>query len=120
MLKIIQKKKKKVYTYFEIGRLVFEIGSIYGNNTINEYSKKLTNEFGITYSYRNLVSYRKFYNIFKNEKLNALRSILSWTHYRELIRLKNIEEIIYYIELCFNQQLSYRKLQEKIKKEKSN
>ncbi|MBQ8472972.1 MAG: DUF1016 family protein [Bacilli bacterium] len=114
-VKDYSKEKEKVTAYFEIGKLVSEAGSIYGNNTINEFSKKLTNEFGKTYSYRNLVNYRKFYNIFKDEKLNALRSKLSWTHYRELIKLKDIEEIIYYIEVCLNQHLSYRKLSDKIK-----
>lgn len=119
-VKDYSKEREKVSTYFEIGRLVSNAGSIYGNNTINEFSKRLTNEFGATYSYRNLINYRKFYNIFKDEKLNAMRSKLSWTHYRELIRLKNINEIIYYIELCLNQNLSYRKLSDKIKSNEYN
>lgn len=119
-VKDYSKEIERVHTYFEIGRLVFAAGSIYGNNTINEFSKRLINEFGITYSYRNLVNYRKFYSIFKNEKLNALRSKLSWTHYRELIKLKNIDEIIYYIELCINQHLSYRKLSDRIRDNEYN
>ena len=119
-VKDYSKEREKVTTYFEIGRLVSEAGSTYGNNTINEFSKGLTNEFGTTYSYRNLVSYRKFYNIFKKEKLNALRSKLSWTHYRELIRLENMDEIIYYVRLCIEQHLSYRKLSDKIKPKEYN
>ena len=58
---------------------------------------------------------RKFYIIFKDEKMNALRSQLSWTHYRELIKLKNIDEIKYYINISEQQNLSYRELINKIK-----
>lgn len=58
---------------------------------------------------------RKFYIIFKNEKMNALRSQLSWTRYRELIKLKNINKIKYYINVAEKQNLSYRQLINKIK-----
>ena len=58
---------------------------------------------------------RKFYEIFSNQKLNALRSKLSWTNYRELLSLVNIDEIIYYINICEKQSLTHRQLKEKIK-----
>ena len=58
---------------------------------------------------------RKFYIIFKDENVNALRSQLSWTHYRELLTLNNINEIKYYIRISETQNLSYRKLRDRIK-----
>ena len=58
---------------------------------------------------------RKFYIIFKDENVNALRSQLSWTHYRELLTLNNINEIKYYIKITEEQNLSYRKLRKRIK-----
>ena len=58
---------------------------------------------------------RKFYIIFKDEKMNALRSQLTWTHYRELIKFKNIDEIKYYINISEQQNLSYIELINKIK-----
>ena len=58
---------------------------------------------------------RKFYIIFKDENVNAMRSQLSWTHYRELLTLNNINEINYYIRILEEQNLSYRKLRERIK-----
>lgn len=109
------KEKEKVSTYYEIGKIVFDTESIYGNKTITELSNKLSVEFGNNYSYRNLLSYKKFYDRFSDKKLYALRSKLSWTHYRELIKLKNTNEIIYYIEISLIHNLSYRKLSEKIK-----
>ena len=50
-----------------------------------------------------------------NEKLNPLGSKLSWSHYRELLTIKNIDAIIYYIGICEKNNLSKRQLQEKIK-----
>ena len=58
---------------------------------------------------------RKFYLVFKNIKVNALRSQLSWSHYRELLSVKNIDEIEYYIELALINNLGYRELSRRIK-----
>jgi len=58
---------------------------------------------------------RKFYEIFSNEKLNPLGSKLSWSHFRELLVLKSIDEIKYYIDLSKNNSLTKRELHEKIK-----
>ena len=57
---------------------------------------------------------RKFYEVFSDEKLNPLGSKLSWSHYRELITIKNLDEIIYYIDVCEKNNLSKRELQERI------
>ena len=46
------------------------------------------------YSYRNLMNMRKFYLLFSDRKVNALRSQLSWSHYREILKIKNLDEII--------------------------
>ena len=42
-------------------------------------------------------------------------SKLSWSHYRELLSVKDINEIIYYIGICEKNNLTKRQLQEKIK-----
>ena len=40
---------------------------------------------------------------------------MSWTHYRQLLSIKNIDEIKYYIKLCEEESLSTRELQRRIK-----
>jgi len=40
---------------------------------------------------------------------------LSWSHYREVLSLKNINEIIYYLNECENKNLTIKELQTKIK-----
>ena len=96
-VKDYSKERYKVITYFEIGKLLTEAGGKYGDNIIDEYSKKLVIEVGKKYNERTLYGMRKFYEVFSNEKLNTLCSKLSWSHYREVLSLKNIDEIKYYL-----------------------
>ena len=58
---------------------------------------------------------RKFYLLFRNEKVNALRSQLSWSHYRELLKLNNYDEIRYYIDITIKSNIGYRELGTKIR-----
>lgn len=113
------KNRNDLSTYYNVGKLLIEAQggkkrAKYGDNLIKEYSKRLTKELGAKYSCRNLMNMRKFYLLFKDEKVNAMRSQLSWTHYRELLKLNDINEINYYIETSIKQNLSYRDLHKKI------
>ena len=114
-VKDYSKDRHKVSVYFETGKLLSEAGKEYGKNIIKQYSEKLMIEVGKKYNERTLYGMRKFYEVFNNEKLNPLGSKLSWSHYRELISIKNIDEIIYYIFICEKYNLSKRQLQERIR-----
>ena len=57
---------------------------------------------------------RKFYEVFKSGKLTPLVSKLSWSHYIQLLSLKNEDEIIFYINTTINNNLNKRELQERI------
>ena len=109
------KDRHKVKVYYEIGRLLNEAGKEYGKNIIKQYSEKLMVEVGKKYKVSNLYKMRKFYEIFSDEKLYPLGTKLSWSHYRELLTIKNIDEIIYYIDICEKNNLSKRQLQERIR-----
>ena len=114
-VKDYSKNRSDLNTYYKVGKLLNDAGKSYGEGIIKKYSDKLTKEFGRKYNYRNLFIMRKFYIIFKDENVNAMRSQLSWTHYRELLTLNNINEIKYYIKIAETQNLSYRKLRKRIK-----
>ena len=114
------KDRHKVKVYFETGKLLSEAGKEYGKNIIKQYSEKLMVEVGNKYKVSNLYKMRKFYEIFSDEKLYPLGTKLSWSHYRELLTIKNIDEIIYYIHICEEGNLSRRQLQEKIKNHEYN
>ena len=112
------KNKSDLSTYYNVGKLLVEAQggekrAKYGDNLIKKYSNKLTLEIGSGYSTRSLKRMRKFYLYV--EKGTALLTQITWSHYVELLVLNNIDEINYYINICINQNLSYRKLHEKIK-----
>ena len=112
--KDFSKNKNRVITYFENGKLLNEAGKEYGKNVIKKYSEKLMIEVGKKYNERTLYRMRKFYEVFNNEKLTPLVSKLSWSHYIQLLSLKNVNEIIYYINVTLNNNLNKRELQERI------
>ena len=114
-VKDYSKERHKVITYFEIGKLLTEAGGKYGDNIIDEYSKKLVLEVGKKYNRRTLFRMKQFYIIFNNEKVSPLATQLSWSHYTELLSIKDINEIIYYIKISTTNNFSKRQLREKIK-----
>ena len=120
-VKDYSKNKSDVETYYNVGKLIIEAQggetrAKYGDGLIKEYSKRLIVELNDKkYSYRYLMSMRKFYLIFRDRKVNALRSQLSWSHYRQLLVIKDTYEIIYYINLTISNNLGYRELGRRIK-----
>ena len=114
-VKDYSKERHKVITYFEIGKLLNEAGGKYGDNIIEEYSKKLVADVGKKYNRRTLFRMKKFYDVFSNEKVTTMLSQLTWSHYLLLLSLNDYDEIIYYINISKNNNLTQRQLQDKIK-----
>ena len=92
---------QRTVLYWHIGERVFneeqegKERANYGEYLIKYLSEELQPEFGSGFSYRNLVWYRQFYRTFPI--VNSLRSQLSWTHYRVLLRIENEDKRNYYI-----------------------
>ena len=114
-VKDYSKERHRVITYYEIGKLLNEAGSKYGDNIINEYSKKLVIEVGKKYNRRTLFRMRQFYRTFSNEKVSPLVTQLTWTHYLVLLSVKDSNAVNYYIDQIFKRNLSKRQLEEVIK-----
>ena len=112
-VKDYSKNKHDLSTYYNVGKLLSEAGKSYGDGIIKEYSKRLTNELGKKYSYTYLTRMRQFYLLGK--KVAPLAQQLTWSHYVELISLKNIDEIRYYIDISASQNLSRNELRNRIK-----
>ena len=47
--------------------------------------------------------------------MSPLATQLSWSHYTELLPIKNEHEMLYYLNLCINKHIDVRSLREKIK-----
>jgi len=104
-----------VEAYWNIGKQIAEaIGdrSEYGKQLLKYISKKLTEEFGKGFTERNLQAMRQFYLIFQNS--HALRSELSWTHYRLLMRVEDETRRNFYINECIEANWSSRQLERQI------
>ena len=114
-VKDYSKEKHRVITYFEIGRLLHEAGKHYGENIIGQYSKKLQIEVGKKYSPRLLRRMRQFYTLFTTQKWSPLATKLNWSHYVELLSIKDSNKILYYINQCTSFHLSRDELRFKIK-----
>ena len=117
-VKDYSKNKSDLSTYYNVGKLLIEAQggekrAKYGNGLIKEYSKRLTEELGKGYTITNLKYMRKFYLLC--QKGHAVSDQLTWTHYRLLLSIDNINKVDYYVNIGINQNLSVRELQNKIK-----
>ena len=101
-----------VAAYWHIGKIIFEsqksMGSSYGKQLIKYTSEKLQREFGTGFDERNLRMMRQFYEAYPN--WNAVCSELSWTHYRLLMRIKDVDKRNYYMKECIDCAWSSRQL----------
>lgn len=112
------KNRSDLNTYYEVGRLLIEAQggekrAKYGNKLIKEYSLKLTEELGSGYNSSALKRMRKFYILI--QKGATLSHQLTWSHYVEIIKLNDVQEIKYYTYISETQNLSVRELRERIK-----
>ena len=96
-IKEYSKERYKILTYYEIGRLLSEAGTEYGEKIIEQYSEKLKVEVGKKYNRRTLFRMKQLYNTFNNEKVSPLVSQLTWTNALVIMSLKDMNKMYYYI-----------------------
>jgi len=105
-------------TYWQIGYLIVEdeqagnAKAQYGKATLKKLSEALSMEFGKGFDERNLNNMRAFYSSFPI--WNALRTELSWTHYRLLSRLDSGLKRNYYLQESVAGNWNSRELQRQI------
>lgn len=109
-VKDYSKNRSDLKTYYNVGKLLSEAGKHYGAGIIKKYSDKLTLELGKGYTETRLKYMRQFY-----EKRPTLSDFLTWSHYVELLKINDINEINYYIKIIEKQNLSVRELRNRIK-----
>ena len=124
--KILQEARNKIYkttnnamveAYWNIGKIIVEKQSgnekaEYGAELLKNLSKEMTKEFGKGFTIANLKNMRQFYLTFP--KSYALRSELSWTQYRLLMRVENENARNFYIEEAIKSNWSTRQLERQI------
>ena len=108
----------QVKTYWEIGRHIIEFEqagesrAVYGKRLMPQLAERLTQEFGQGFDQRNLRNMRAFYQAFPI--WNAVRTELSWTHYRQLTRVSDAKAREWYMHEAATQNWSSRALDRQI------
>lgn len=110
--------KNELTHYYNIGKMIIsaqggEEKAKYGDGLIKKFSERLTKELGKGYDITTLKRMRHFYLLI--EKGAPLGTQLTWSHYRQLLPMKNINEINYYINETGRHHWSKRELQRHIK-----
>jgi predicted nuclease of restriction endonuclease-like (RecB) superfamily len=106
-----------VETYWRVGERVVreeqggERRATYGTQLLVRLGRRLNVEFGRAFDERNLRFMRQFYLVYPNR--NALRTTLSWTIYRRLMRLPN-EQRAFYEQIAVGGRWSSRELDKQI------
>lgn len=109
-----------VKTYWEVGQLIVEHEqqgekhATYGQYQLKQLSQKLQSEFGKGFNERNLRRMRAFYQAYPI--WTAVRSKLSWTHYRILLQIENPKAREWYLQESVEQNWSARALERQIDK----
>lgn len=123
---LINKSRNRVYNivnvemlnlYWNIGKIIIDmqegmIRASYGDAMLEKLSEKLTNEFGKGFSAQNLRKMRQFYISFPIR--SSVMNELSWTHYLELIRIRDELKRNFYMKECINSNWSVRELARQI------
>ena len=84
----------------------------YGDFLIKKIAFKLENKYGSGFSFRQLILFRKFYIEFPI--LTSLISQFSWTHYRNLIRIDNLNKRAFYISEAQKSSWTARQLERQV------
>ncbi len=107
-----------VATYWKIGERLMreEQGGLeraaYGEQVLARVGRTLGGEFGRGFAEQSLRAMRQFYATYP--KRSALRSELTWTHYRTLMRLDNAERRAFYERMAVTGRWSSRELDKQI------
>ena len=109
---------ERVLMSWQIGKVIFEEEQSgkeradYGRFLIKSISEAFQPQFGSGFGVRQLEMNRQFYRTFPIA--NALRSQLSWTHYRSLIRIDNQDKREFYLAEATKNNWTARQLERQI------
>ncbi|MBP1544608.1 MAG: DUF1016 family protein, partial [Oscillospiraceae bacterium] len=104
--------------YWKIGEIIVryeqndKVRAAYGDKTLKQLSKTLTEEFGKGFSRSNLQNMRQFY--LNYPKCQTVSGKLSWSHYCELLSISDANKRSFYEKEAVNSNWSVRELKRQI------
>ena len=90
--------------------------AIYGKEVVKQLSIHLTNIYGKGFTQSNLYQFVQFYKFFPEifHSVSVKSQILSWTHYRTLLRVTDKDARDWYLQEAINEMWSVRTLDRNI------
>lgn len=88
----------------------------YGTEMIKQLARQLTIDYGKGFDFSTLYKFVRFYKSFPNilDSVSTKSGLLTWTHYRTLLREENDEARLWYEKEAMTQQWSVRTLERNI------
>lgn len=88
----------------------------YGASVIKKLAKELTTEYGRGFTKTNLYTFYSFYKSYPNifHSVSGKLDLLSWTHYRVLLQVEDVEARDWYAKEAYDQTWSVRTLQRNV------
>lgn len=85
----------------------------YGTEMIKQLARQLTIDYGKGFDFSTLYKFVRFYKSFPNilDSVSTKSGLLTWTHYRTLLREENDEARLWYEKEAMTQQWSVRTLE---------
>ena len=109
-----------VLLYWKVGErirreVLQEKRADYGDRMVSALATQLESEFGKSFAERNLRRMIQFSDVFPDLQIvSALTTQLTWSHFVDLLPLKNHLQRDFYAEMCRIERWSTRRLREKI------
>ncbi len=119
---VVQVNSVLTLTYWHVGTKINEYvlrnkRADYGEKTVATVSQQLENNFGRSYSLRNVRRMMQFAEQFQNlEIVTPLVTQLSWSHFVVLLSLKNKESQMFYAQKAIEERWSKRTLSYQIER----
>ena len=128
IIELIEESKKRTISqinvnltlmYWQIGKhislfLLNNKRAEYGKQILPTLSVKLTDLYGKGFGERHLNNMLKFYDFFPENILQSVIAKLTWTHFIQLLSIKDELQREFYATLCYNEHWSVRTLKERI------
>ena len=117
---LYQKKSRTFAIYWEIGKYINQhvledIRAEYGKKILSTVSTKLVAQYGKSFEEANLYRMKRFATVFSD--LNAIAdfaSFLSWSHFCEIMRIKDPQARLFYAKDAVERQSGIRELRRTI------
>ncbi|MHB8127504.1 MAG: PDDEXK nuclease domain-containing protein [Mobilitalea sp.] len=107
-----------IVSYWKIGEIIvryeqnYNIRAEYGEQTLKQLSKELTNELGRGFSISNLQFMRRFYQEYEIQQTVSVK--LNWSHYCELLSISDRDKRGFYANETINANWSVREMKRQI------